>query len=243
MRRAVEKKCGARQRGRARAHERTCASVTPLTSPRLALPRLPSTDEQFFALFFARDEGLSPIAVASIWVGCPLLIAATTAAAVPLSRRVGRAATAVACDVVGTLCILGLGLGAALPPWAVIAVYLVRTAAMNASYPIQRAILMDLVPKKQRGRWNSLENLTSFTWTGSAALGGVLVDRFGYRFTFLITAALYSAACFLLALLIPLTRGEVCDDENDEAGAGAGAEAGAGAAGAPEEAVAVATGG
>jgi MFS family permease len=114
-------------------------------------------------------------------------------------------------------------------------VYLVRTAAMNASYPIQRAILMDLVPKKQRGRWNSLENLTSFTWTGSAALGGVLVDRFGYRFTFLITAALYSAACFLLALLIPLTRGEVCDDENDEAGAGA--------AGAQEEVVAASTGG
>jgi MFS family permease len=180
---------------------------------------------QFFALFFAHDEGLSPIAVASIWVGCPLLIAATSAAAVPLARRIGRAVTAVACDAVGTLCILGLGLGAALPPWAVIAVYLVRTAAMNASYPVQRAILMDLVAKKQRGRWNSLENLTAFTWTGSAALGGVLVDRFGYRFTFLITAAIYSLATCILCMLVPLTWGEVSDDDAGEEGAGeAGAE-------------------
>jgi len=101
----------------------------------------------------------------------------------------------------------------------------VRTAAMNASYPVQRAILMDLITKRQRGRWNSLENLTAFTWTGSAALGGYLVDRFSYRFTFLITAGLYVAATLMLCALIPLTWGERSDE--DDEGAEAASEAGA----------------
>ena len=88
---------------------------------------------------------------------------------------------------------------------------------MNSSYPIQRAILMDVIPKKDRGKWNSVENLTSFTWTGSAMAGGYLVSNFGYRFTFLITGGLYIIATMILSLLIPLTKGEVTDvKEKDE---------------------------
>ena len=164
---------------------------------------------QFFALFFATDEGMGPMEVAAIWVLCPLLIAAASALAVPASRRFGRAVTAVACDALGAASIFALSLD--LPVAAIVAIYLLRTSAMNASYPVQRAILMDLVPKGSRGKWNSLESLTSFTWCGSAAVGGVLVDRFGYRFTFVITGGLYLAATCILALLIPLTYGEVTD--------------------------------
>jgi MFS family permease len=170
---------------------------------------------QYFSLFFANAEGLSPIAVASIWVACPLLIALTTAGVVPLAKIIGRAQAAVLCDAIGSACIFALWYDKT-PVWCTIAIYLVRTAAMNSSYPIQRAILMDVIPKKDRGKWNSVENLTSFTWTGSAAAGGYLVSHFGYRFTFLITGGLYILATMILSLLIALTYGEVTDVKEEE---------------------------
>lgn len=45
---------------------------------------------------------------------------------------------------------------------------LISVRGCSAGYPTQRAILMDVIPQKDRGFWSSLENLTSFTWTGSA---------------------------------------------------------------------------
>jgi MFS family permease len=86
---------------------------------------------------------------------------------------------------------------------------------MNASYPVQRAILMDVVSKNARGKWNSLEGLTSFTWTGSAVLGGYLIDQHGYGFTFFITGAIYIAATMILSLLIPLTWGEKIEEKKE----------------------------
>ena len=35
-----------------------------------------------------------------------------------------------------------------------------------------RALLMDSVPKRHRGRWNSVESIFSFSFSGSAVLGG-----------------------------------------------------------------------
>jgi MFS family permease len=77
---------------------------------------------------------------------------------------------------------------------------------------------MDVIPKKDRGKWNSVENLTSFTWTGSAMAGGYLVSNFGYRFTFLITGGLYVIATTILSLLIPLTKGEITDVKGEDEG-------------------------
>lgn len=71
--------------------------------------------------------------------------------------------------------------------------------------------MMDVVPKKHRGFWNSLEGVTAFTWTGSAALGGWLISTRDYRFTFLVTGALYIAGTSVLFLTIPLTWGEVVE--------------------------------
>lgn len=171
---------------------------------------------QFFSLYFSIDYALSPLAVAGIYAAAPLAIAAISTAAIPLSKRIGRAWAAVLCDAVGTACLFGMSFAG--PLWLDLPLYLFRTAAMNAGYPLQRAILMDVVKKKERGLWNSLEGVTSFVWTGSAALGGILSDSHGYRWTFGVTGALYVAATLLLMLLIPLTAGEVTDVEVQEAG-------------------------
>ena len=42
-------------------------------------------------------------------------------------------------------------------------------------------MLNDYVAHRHRAKWNSLESLNNFSWSGSAMLGGVIVDKFGYR--------------------------------------------------------------
>jgi hypothetical protein len=37
---------------------------------------------------------------------------------------------------------------------------------------------MDFVPKQERARWKSLESVGAFGWCGSAALGGILADKY-----------------------------------------------------------------
>lgn len=134
-----------------------------------------------------------------------------------LNKACGRAPMAVTWDAVGTLALFGMSFNAN-PLWLDISLYLVRTAAMNAGYPTQRAIMMDVVPKKDRGKWNSLESFTTFTWTGSAALGGYLITSHDYRYTFRLTGILYIIGTVVLCLLIPLTKGEVMvsDDTSGE---------------------------
>lgn len=97
---------------------------------------------------------------------------------------------------------------AARPSWSRVAllvgIYLMRTGLMNCTYPLNTSILMDFVPKEQRARWTSLQSLVRFGWCGSAAAGGVLADKYGYSFTFLITAGVQAAATALQACLLPL---------------------------------------
>lgn len=52
-----------------------------------------------------------------------------------------------------------------------------------------------------RGRWNSLDSLFVFSWSGSAAFGGFLIAQSGFGMTFLITAIMQLAAW---AILLPL---------------------------------------
>ena len=89
-------------------------------------------------------------------------------------------------------------------PLLMCVIFVFRTAIMNSSSGMKRSILMDAVPKSQRVRWNSLESVTRMTWSGSALLGGFLVDRYGYRSCFLITAIVYSFSTMPFLLLIHL---------------------------------------
>jgi len=72
---------------------------------------------------------------------------------------------------------------------------------MNSCSGIRKSILMDFVPKKSRGKWNAADGITRFSWSGSAMIGGVLIDKYGYGCTFLITAALQLTG---YSVLIPL---------------------------------------
>ena len=53
----------------------------------------------------------------------------------------------------------------------IIPLYLVRTWVMNCTSGLTKSILNDYVSKKRRAKWNGLESVNIFSWSGSAALG------------------------------------------------------------------------
>eukprot|EP00611_Tribonema_gayanum_P010496 TRINITY_DN2052_c2_g1_i2.p1 TRINITY_DN2052_c2_g1~~TRINITY_DN2052_c2_g1_i2.p1 ORF type:complete len:558 (+),score=249.24 TRINITY_DN2052_c2_g1_i2:100-1773(+) len=193
---------------------------------------------RFFPIFFMSDVGLPPVAVSAIYAVSPLLTsAAATAAQRLLAPRLGRAATTVSVKVVGIsllvlICAMRRGSGgssaqSSAQVAALILVYLARTALMNCSKPLTRSIIMDTVPPAQRARWSALESVSTAGWSGSAVVGGLLVERCGMLANFAVTAALQAAA---LAPLLYVARHKPREGGAAPASAAAGAVAGAAAA-------------
>ena len=172
----------------------------------------------FFPLYFTQglQPGLTPMALSAVFAGLPLLIALAGFLLVPLSKRMGRAPAALAANLVGTAALFALVF--IRTPWVAISTYLLRSSAMNASYAVQRGILMDVVSKENRGKWSSVENLTAATWTGSSLVGGFLVQRYSFQTVFFGTACLYCVGNVILALVTPLTWGEKVDAGKAAAG-------------------------
>merc|ERR1712060_807518 len=93
----------------------------------------------------------------------------------------------------------------------------------NAKGLLVRALTMDLVPLSMRGRWNSLLSISAFTWSGSAALGGIIADAAGdYRVTFIVTACIYSVSLVMqfptLAMYrsrLAATAGKALQEQHD----------------------------
>jgi len=158
---------------------------------------------KFFPLFFKNESHLPPTAVNFVFVLSPLFIVLFSAIATSVSKKTGRVQTVLIAEGSG---IFLLFLMAALRPyWSnatlIIVLYVIRTGLMNCGAPLQKSILMDFVDKSSRARWNSLDNISSFGWSGSAVVGGILIDRFDYGATFIITAFIQLVAW---SLLIPL---------------------------------------
>ena len=86
----------------------------------------------------------------------------------------------------------------------VVALHLMRSALANCTTPISTSISMDFVPAEQRARWSSLGSIVQACWSGSAALGGMLADRYGYAVVFMLTAAFQLAGTLIQATLLPI---------------------------------------
>jgi MFS family permease len=96
------------------------------------------------------------------------------------------------------------------PIWLLVIVFITRGATMNASQPLSRSILMDTVPKKHRGKVNSMEAIAwGLFWNISAAIGGFLIGPDNnFRLCYLVTSGLYVFGTLLILLLIPLVKRE-----------------------------------
>ena len=170
---------------------------------------------KYFPLFFKNDCHMSPASVQAIYVAVPVAMACSSTAATALAKLVGRVQAVLLLRVAGLCCFgsmvflydRGFGTHGALK-WAIVAFYVVRTALMNCTYPLEESILMDYVPKSTRARWKSLESISMFGWCGSALAGGVLADRFGYTKTFLITIGLQASGMLFYAQLLGIVQKE-----------------------------------
>jgi MFS family permease len=184
---------------------------------------------KFFPLFFKDEVGMSPSQVQIIYVIVPfvMVIASTLCTSLAGPVGFGRVQTMLLFSTLGISMLYAMVFFKSYlddHPFLLVPVYVLRTALMNASYPIQESILMDFVPKDERARWKSLDSVASASWCGSAALGGWLADKYDYTYTFLITAILQTIGTCVWCLLLPLVprkeggnnRGEVDDDPEEE---------------------------
>lgn len=96
-----------------------------------------------------------------------------------------------------------------------VVIHLVRGGLANSVSPITESILMDFTKSSERGWWNSVNSLTASTWSGSAFVGGLLSDKYGYEASFMLTAAVYVVGILPiipLLWLVPRKEGEKrCD--------------------------------
>ena len=127
---------------------------------------------KFFAIFFLDQVRLSPAAVAGLGAACPCAVALASKLAQVVARRAGRVQVSLVTRLLDIALLLAL---AFLPPdlaALLVLVHVCRTAVANSTRPLMRSILMEVVPKRYRGKANALESMSQFSWSGSAALGG-----------------------------------------------------------------------
>jgi MFS family permease len=156
---------------------------------------------KFFPLYF-KSRGLSPSNVNWIYVTSPIVMALGSILATRYSKKYGRVRVAMCFGCVGSAGMVALGV-LNLPADSntlCIALFFV-SCAQHCCRPIKKSLLMDFCARENRGFWNAVDSVTRFGWSGSAVLGGFLVDRYDYGATFLATGVMLFAAASLWPLL------------------------------------------
>mmetsp|Transcript_11408 Transcript_11408/g.20487 ORF Transcript_11408/g.20487 Transcript_11408/m.20487 type:complete len:322 (-) Transcript_11408:108-1073(-) len=158
---------------------------------------------RFFSIFMYDDLRLSPIMVQIVYMVAPVLQIFLRKAAQRMSGFFGRCSVAVAYKWFGVVLMIAMVVKfkQGLPRSVVCAILVVRTAFMNSPAALTNSVLMDNVPKTERAKWAALESFNMFSWSGSAALGGILVDYRGILFNFCVTAGLQFIATWPLLFL------------------------------------------
>ena len=157
---------------------------------------------RFFPLFFVTDFDVSPSFMAGVFL-CTTIGTALMSFTIKFiaERGAGRIPTMIITRTIGASCLLVMALATTGPLhnlWAMVILFGARAILMNSTLGMSRSVIMDCVAKETRAKWSAIESLSSFSWAGSAALGGVLVDRYGYRSTFAITVGFQMMAQVLL---------------------------------------------
>lgn len=168
---------------------------------------------KFFSLFFIEKSHFGPVAISALGTISPFGIAALSVGIQHLSKVFGRVQTNLLTRLLDILLLITM---ACITPSttnikvkaALITVHLLRTAFANCARPLVRSVLMEHVAKRHRGRVNAVDSVRSFSWSGSAALGGWLIEKYGYKSTFLMTAGIKIVAFLpLCPLLLVVTDG------------------------------------
>ncbi|KAL3673795.1 hypothetical protein V7S43_001487 [Phytophthora oleae] len=158
----------------------------------------------FSPLFFFKEHEFSPVRVQTLFALQPLAMALFSFLSQMASSHTGRMSVVVLTRTLGTISLLLMAVSRDQTDQSVL--FIAHGALMQCTEPLRRSLLMDFVPKAHRARWNSLEGLAVASWAGSAVLGGIIVDVYGYQLCFVAAALVYICGLVLEAMLIPLTK-------------------------------------
>lgn len=165
---------------------------------------------RYFPIFFLDNLKLSPAQVQVVFMCSMLSMAIMGCLAQWIGKKIGHLQVTICCKWTGAFLLMAMvaayknGANAL----CVCVLFILRTCIMNSPGALTRSVLMDHVPKEERAKWSALESVNMFSWSGSAALGGFLVDSEGILFNFTFTSVLQLFATIPLILVFKRVKSE-----------------------------------
>jgi len=163
---------------------------------------------KYFPVFFTEQYFISPVWLNVIMGATSLATGLLGLVSQKVSLRLGRVQTIFIVQFIATFCLLIIAI---YPPFAVLVpFFILRGSFMNAGQPLSRSILMDVIPKKRRGIWNSIEAIAwGLFWNASAVIGGFIVGaNNNFNLCFIITTFIYIVGMIPVILMMPLVGKE-----------------------------------
>ena len=183
---------------------------------------------RYFPIFFMKTLDLHPTQVQMLYIIAPMGQIILAHYVQQASKVYGRCQVTVLCRFIGVIFMVAMILSyehipSVITPSSVrltCYLYLVRTIFMNCTQGLTKSILMDSVPRKERGKWSALESFNTASWSGSSFIGGILVGMYGISVNFYVTAAMQFLATLPLMLLFSkvLPEGKGSSSSTDESG-------------------------
>lgn len=120
---------------------------------------------RFFPIFFLHDLGLSPVAVNGLAVATMGSIAALGCAAQSLAKGIGRVEATILFKAAGACALIAMAVlhSMGLRREIICAVYVLRSALMNATSGLTKSIIHDNVPQRLRARYASVDSVNQAT--------------------------------------------------------------------------------
>jgi predicted MFS family arabinose efflux permease len=144
----------------------------------------------FLNLYFRDRFGLPPDTIGLFYSLVHVSMLAGSLAGPILSKRFGLVRTVVLTQSLAIPFMFALAYSMWLP--LVVFAFIVRGGLMNLGWPITNNLSMELASPNERGLVNALLMVGwNASWMVSAAIGGELIERYGYTVTINMTSALY----------------------------------------------------
>merc|ERR1712151_1084882 len=89
-------------------------------------------------------------------------------------------------------------------PLVIVPICILRTTFTSVGWPLINSVLNDFVSKEHRSKWNSLQSIAGLGWSGSAFVGGIIIEHFGFTMVFYCTAAMQAISVLLRFVIMPL---------------------------------------
>ena len=160
---------------------------------------------RYFPIFFLHNLNLTPAQVQITFASSMAFMAILGRFVQWTGTKIGRIQTVLICKWTGAILLWAMIQAyqtGTTSNFTICTLYVVRTGVINTPSALSKSVLMDHVPKGERGKWSALESVNMMSWAGSAAVGGFLVDAEGILFNFSTTAALQVIATIPYLLVL-----------------------------------------